>query len=560
MANMVTTEESSNGIEREGFGSREVERRHEVSASAMSAQATAEVQARYIMARQNPRDDDNVRVRLLKECRRPTFAKRAFYSVPRGNKPGRLTGTQNRIEGLSVRFAESAIRHMGNVLQSTRTVYDDDVKRMVTVSATDLETNACYSRDVIIEKTVERTDPKPGAVILAKRTNSAGKIVFIVQSTEDDLLMKESSLVSKRFRTEAIALLPADTIDECERQIVKTVMAEDARDPDAARKEIADGFASLNVMPSDLKSYLGHDLSQCSPVQLADLRGLFAAIRAGDLTWAEVATSKGPSPDADDGGKPDDKPAAATVGGKVAAAVAKRQPKAEKAEAAKAEPPKPVSVSAFVASAAEPAASAARDFVAEYDALKADILVAATAKDRAALKAASEKFDRLSAAWPEDLAKELLTYYGVVSGKGSKDYAAPADTPAPQPPKAAAQAPPAPQAQAKPDDPVCLTCGVAIQRGTAAVWLVGAKAWRHTTCAAPAPPAPPPSSPAPQAPTPSHGFGASRPETPTHDGREPPPGALADDKPASSKKPLPNPYLPPSQRGEDYDGPDEPFS
>ena len=292
MSNASIVRREGTSLERDGFGSREVEQRHETASTAIAAQAQAEIQARYVMAMQRPRDDDNVRVRLLKECSRPNFAKRAFFSLPKGNKPGRLTGTPGRIEGLSVRFAEAAIRMMGNILQSTRTVYDDDVKRMINVSATDLETNAVYGRDIIIEKTVERSDPKKGAVILGQRTNSAGSVVYIVQSTEDELLQKESALVSKMFRTEALRLLPADTIEECEQRIVATVTNEDAKDPTAARKAVIDFFASLNVMPDELKTYLGHAVEQCSPKELLELRGLAGAIRDGEVTWSEALNEK----------------------------------------------------------------------------------------------------------------------------------------------------------------------------------------------------------------------------------------------------------------------------
>src|SRR5208337_3723267 len=106
---------SSNGgtsIVRTSFGEQSVEKRSETASTAVAAQAQAEIQARFIMAMQRPRDDDNVRVRMLRECARPAFAKRAYYSLPRGDKPGRLTGIPNRIEGLSVRFAEAAVRLM----------------------------------------------------------------------------------------------------------------------------------------------------------------------------------------------------------------------------------------------------------------------------------------------------------------------------------------------------------------------------------------------------------------------------------------------------------------
>lgn len=310
----------STGIVREGFGETAIERRGETASTMMAAQAQAEIQARYVMALQRPRDEDSVRVRLLRECERPNFAAKAFYSVPRGDKPGRLTGKSGRIEGLSVRFAEAAIRVSGNILQGTRTVYDDDFKRMVSVSATNLETNAVYSKDIVIEKTVERSRVRDGQVVLGSRTNSAGKDVFIVQCTEEELLQKESALVSRAFRTLALRLVPADTLEECEQRVVRTIRAEDAKDPDAARKSVADAFAGLNVLPADLKDYLGHDLAQCSPAELEDLRGLFMAIREGEVTWAEIVAEKA-ARTSGDGAKSDE---AQSRGSRVAEAVQAR--------------------------------------------------------------------------------------------------------------------------------------------------------------------------------------------------------------------------------------------
>lgn len=283
----------TSGIVREGFGETSIERRNETSSTAMAAQAQAEITARYIVARDRPRDADTVRAKLLHECARPHFAARAFYSVPRGDKPGRLTGTPGRIEGLSVRFAESAIRVSGNILQATRTLYDDDFKRMINVAATDLETNAVYARDIVIEKTVERQKPKDKSVVLGQRTNSAGNTVYIVQATEDELLQKEGSLISKTFRTLALRLVPPDVLEECEQRIVLTVRDEDAKDPDAARKQLCDVFAKLGVSPDELKEYLGHDLSYFSAEEKLDLRGLHQAIKEGEITWAQAMAERG---------------------------------------------------------------------------------------------------------------------------------------------------------------------------------------------------------------------------------------------------------------------------
>ena len=61
--------------------------------AALEAQVRAQVQARYTLAISKPRDLDQVRQRILKECRRPGFAEVAMYSKPVG---------RSKIEGLSI--------------------------------------------------------------------------------------------------------------------------------------------------------------------------------------------------------------------------------------------------------------------------------------------------------------------------------------------------------------------------------------------------------------------------------------------------------------------------
>ena len=99
--------------------------------------------------------------------------------------------------------------------------------------------------------------------------------------------------MSKAMRTCALRLIPGDLVDEAMDLCRATASDHAAKDPDAARKELADGFAQLNVAATDLEKYLGHDLSKCSPAQLGDLRALYAAVRDGETTWAAVLEASG---------------------------------------------------------------------------------------------------------------------------------------------------------------------------------------------------------------------------------------------------------------------------
>lgn len=272
------------------FGSLQVVRHAETAAMAIAAQAEAAVKARYSMAIARPRDWDDVRRKLLKECERPTIAAVAVYSKPQGRKLNETTGQweDNFIEGLSIRFAEVAIRCMGNLMPEATAVYDDDKIRIVRVALSDLEANNYYVKDVVIEKTVERSKLKKGQVALRSRVNAYGEAVYVLPATDDEVTNKENAMASKALRNHVLRVVPGDLQDECRKQLDETFADKDAKDPDAARKEIADGFAQLNIMPSQIKAWLGHEMATTDEAERKQLRKIFATVKTGEMTWSEI--------------------------------------------------------------------------------------------------------------------------------------------------------------------------------------------------------------------------------------------------------------------------------
>lgn len=274
---------TTNGIQRQGFGVKEIERSGETSSSAIAEQAKAAVQSRYIMAMQNPRDWMQVREAILKECQRPGFAESSRYAKPIGG---------STVKGWSVRFAEAAIRCMGNTLVESSIIFEDDAKRIVRVSVTDLESNTTYPTEILIQKTVERSSVKPGQVAIRTRTNSQGKLTYIVEATEDDLLTKAAALVSKALRTNALRLIPGDILDEAEDAVAATLKAPAAADPDAFKKKIVDGFGRLGIAAAAVAEYLGHSIDTATLDELTDLRDLGIALKDKETTWAAVMESR----------------------------------------------------------------------------------------------------------------------------------------------------------------------------------------------------------------------------------------------------------------------------
>lgn len=269
-------------IARQDMGGQQLTMQAETAASAVAAQSQAVVQARYIMAIRNPRDLDDVRTNLLKECERPGFAHVSRYKKPIGRG----------IVGFSIRFAEAAARCMKNIESFPQILWEDDHRRIVRFTVTDLESNLTYSRDVTIDKTVERRSLKQGQVALSVRTNSEGVPTYLVPATEDDVAQKQGIAESKSIRNSILRLVPGDILDECETKIAETIANRAAKDPDGERKNIADVFSRLGVMPSNLKQYLGHELAGSTPAELIHLREVWSTLKAGEASWPDIMEAK----------------------------------------------------------------------------------------------------------------------------------------------------------------------------------------------------------------------------------------------------------------------------
>lgn len=247
-----------------------------VATQALIAKATADIQARWLMALRNPRDMAEVRQKIMLECKRPGFADAAIYEVPRGT---------DKIKGLSIRFAEVALRCLGNASCEAQTLYDSDSERIIRITATDFETNATWSRDITVKKTVERKFLKKGQRAIRDRINSAGDRIYIVEATDDDVATKEAALISKASRTAILRLIPGHLQDEAFALCEKTYADKAAKDPEAEKNQMLDAFAGQNIMPSAIAEWLGHAIELTTPAELVELRKLFGALRDGEVTW-----------------------------------------------------------------------------------------------------------------------------------------------------------------------------------------------------------------------------------------------------------------------------------
>lgn len=269
--------------------------KRETASTAIAAAAQASIQMRSFMAIERPRNMLQVRDAILAECRLPGFAESAIYRKPVGKKKNDETGRweEQFVEGLSVRYAESALRNFKNLYSSITAIFDDEDKALVRVTVMDLEGNATIETDVTITKTVERRELKKNQVPLATRKNSYGDTVYLLPATSDEVTIKTNAAVSKALRNAVLRLLPADLRDESEATCRETMAKKDAEDPKAATKKLFDSFSSIGVKPAQLHEYLGHQ-NDLQPSELTELRGIFLAIKTQETTWRDVMATKSP--------------------------------------------------------------------------------------------------------------------------------------------------------------------------------------------------------------------------------------------------------------------------
>lgn len=285
---------AAGSTQRQGFAEAALERTGQTASAALAAQARAMVEARFVMAMRRPRSWDDVRVKLLQACDRPGFA-----GDPSGSREKNWGAAWYRkpvgdgVEGFSVRFAEEAMRAMGNMSVVPTTVYDDDTTRIVNVDVIDLESNTSISTSITIEKTIERKQLKKGETALRTRVNSKQEVIYILPATDDDVFSKQQNLIAKARRTGILQLLPGDIQSECRDKILAIRYGKDiAADPGKVRRAVADGFSKVGVLPGQIEEWLGHPLASCSPAELAQLRDIWKAIEEGKLTWAQVMEAR----------------------------------------------------------------------------------------------------------------------------------------------------------------------------------------------------------------------------------------------------------------------------
>ena len=265
------------------LGIQKVQRGGELATASQAALAKATIEAKFVMAATRPRNQMQARQDMLEMCKRPGFAEGAKWEKPVG---------RDTISGFSIRFAEAALTAWGNVDINSTIIYDDEQSRSVRITVTDLQSNISYSDDVLLSKTVERKQVKPGQEVLGQRVNTYGDTVYIVPATDDEMQVKLGAAKSKAIRNSGLRMIPQDILAEAEDAIPATMSGGGAENPKDKIKKLCDAFAGVGVGPNEITAWLGHSMETISPKEIATLRGMYAAIKDGEASWQDYMDRK----------------------------------------------------------------------------------------------------------------------------------------------------------------------------------------------------------------------------------------------------------------------------
>jgi hypothetical protein len=236
-----------------------------VNAGAVSIEierAIAEAQGQLIMAKRFPRDLVSANAELMDSCKILGMAEVAFYSIPQGGQ---------KVTGPSIRLAEEIARVYGNFEYGHRELSrveagpgpKDFGRSEIEVYAWDKQTNNRTIRQITV---LHVLDTKDGPRKLRDQKDIDNKI---------------ANVASKQTRGRILQMMPKWMVEGAIAECRKTLAGDNSEPVTVRVRKMASAFAALGVTQDHLVKYLGHALDATLPDEIADLMGVYTAIKEG---------------------------------------------------------------------------------------------------------------------------------------------------------------------------------------------------------------------------------------------------------------------------------------
>ena len=241
-----------------------------VASDADAARETALVQAQFVAAWRNPRQEQQAFNDVIQKIKDdPDFAATAIYVFPRG-------GT--KIEGPSVNLARLAASRWHHLISGFEIVDINAQYYRVRGWSLDLETNVRKFFEITGRNLIYRSKPT---------TEYGNKTGWLVPNERDqrELTSKAGAIAERNV---ILQLLPRDMVDawvrECKAAIKKSVskdMGSGIEGRSAFLRNIVVAFSQFQVTQAMIEKYIECPLDHITDEQATELRGIYKTLDDG---------------------------------------------------------------------------------------------------------------------------------------------------------------------------------------------------------------------------------------------------------------------------------------
>ena len=228
----------------------------------------AEMQTKYLMAQQFPRDERACMDRILNAFTRPTLAEKAQYQFARG-------GTD--IVGPSIRSAETIAQGWCNMEFGFR-----EISRGIGQDGVPFSEVEAFARDL-----QSRTQRPATFIVRHWRDTKKGGYKL---TDERDIYELMSNNAQRRVRACILALVPGDVVEAAMKQAEITLKTTADTSPEAQAK-IVEAFAAFGVTKELIEKRIQRRLDTIQPAQVVALKRIYASLR-DDMSeaadWFEI--------------------------------------------------------------------------------------------------------------------------------------------------------------------------------------------------------------------------------------------------------------------------------
>ena len=261
------------------------------------AAAVAQVLAKIQVARTFKRDMEMARDQVLDSCRRWSFAKKAFYTYPRGKRQLESgEWVDNYITGPSVHLARELARAFQHLDDGLVEVDRDEERHIAVMRAfcRDNQLNSETSTTFIIAHVRDKWEGPKGHRVKVKEP------LF----DERDVYERNANDGARRLRAMIFGMLPAWYLDEAVEQCNRT-LAQGEPDANGEVKPLpvrmanaVDAFAAaFGIRKDQLEQYAGAPFADWRVHDLARLIVLYESLTRGEVRKDDVFPPPAASPD-----------------------------------------------------------------------------------------------------------------------------------------------------------------------------------------------------------------------------------------------------------------------